>query len=129
MQERPIAALVNALRDLGADIEYVHNQEFPPLIIHGKKLMGHEVIINANDSSQFVSALCLIAPVLPQGLSIQIADQLVSDSYVYMTLDMMKQAGISFVFAGNKINIPPQTYAEKHFEIEADWSSASFFMP
>jgi len=71
MQERPIAALVNALRDLGADIEYVHNQEFPPLIIHGKKLMGHEVIINANDSSQFVSALCLIAPVLPQGLSIQ----------------------------------------------------------
>lgn len=127
MQERPIAALVNALRDLGADIEYVHNQEFPPLIIHGKKLMGHEVIINANDSSQFVSALCLIAPVLPQGLSIQIADQLVSDSYVYMTLDMMKQAGISFVFAGNKINIPPQTYAEKHFEIEADWSSASFF--
>ena len=129
MKERPIGILVDALRDLGADIEYLENEGYPPLLIkafdHNKKTA--KVSISGGVSSQYISALIMIAPTLPEGLEINIEGELVSRPYLEMTLKMMAYFGIDHTFEGNKINIPHQEYIAKDILIEADWSAASYY--
>jgi len=128
MQQRPIKVLVNALRDLGADIEYVKENGYPPLKISGKKLTKSSVEIEANVSSQYISALMLIAPSLPNGLKIILKEEIASQPYISMTMSLLKNIGISCSFSENKIEISPVSTIEKiKIEVESDWSSASYF--
>jgi 3-phosphoshikimate 1-carboxyvinyltransferase len=128
MQERPIAILVDALRDLGADITYEKNEGFPPLRIKGKKLLKNEVKMQANVSSQYISALMLIAPSLPKGLRIDLEGKITSVPYIQMSLQLLKQCGIEGSFENNQISIAPAaTVPAKRIVVESDWSSASYF--
>ena len=128
MKERPIEVLVNALKDLGADIEYLENPGFPPLKIRGKILQNNKVSISASTSSQYISALMLIAPKLPQGLTINLEGAISSKPYIEMTLSMMRQLGISAEFNANEIHISNcNSIQDSTFTVESDWSSASYF--
>ncbi|WP_324721663.1 3-phosphoshikimate 1-carboxyvinyltransferase [Salinimicrobium sp. HB62] len=128
MQERPIAILVDALRELGADISYEKNKGFPPLRIKGKKLSKNEVTIKANISSQYISALMLIAASLPEGLKIHLEGKVTSVPYIEMTLQLLRKCGISGSFQNNEISIAPvSSVPEKEITVESDWSSASYF--
>ena len=128
MKERPVKLLVDALRSLGADIEYVNEEGFPPLRIRGKKLQGNRVVLKANVSSQYISALMLVAPSLPNGLDITLEGQITSAPYILMTLALLKKAGINGIFEQQKIVIQPKTKIDPvSFTVESDWSSASYF--
>lgn len=128
MQERPVKLLVDALRKLGANISYEKNEGYPPLRIKGKKLMANEVKVQANISSQYISALMLIAASLPKGLQIDLDGQVTSAPYISMTLEIMQNAGIKGSFSNNKIIIEPAEKLEaKTLNVESDWSSASYF--
>lgn len=127
MKNRPIRPLVEALNQLGADIRYAGKEGFPPVITSGKKLHGNKVQIEGYVSSQFITALLLIAPTLPEGLTIEITGQLMSSSYVDMTLGLMQQAGVSSLRSGNSIVIPPADYRPGKATVEADWSGASYW--
>ncbi len=128
MQERPIKVLVDALNDLGADIQYLKNKGFPPLKIIGKDLNVSSVTLNANISSQYVSALMLIAPSLKNGLTINLEGEITSVPYIKMTLNLMQKAGISGSFNANKIHITPINSIDSSvLNIESDWSSASYY--
>jgi 3-phosphoshikimate 1-carboxyvinyltransferase len=128
MQERPIKILVNALRDLGAEIEYLKNDGFPPIKISGKKLEKNEVSLEANVSSQYISALSLIAPVLPFGLKINLKGKLTSQPYLKMTLKLLEDLGVEVKFEKSVIEIKPlKSILSKSFTVESDWSSASYF--
>jgi len=127
MKERPISVLVNVLRQLGANIEYLGNEGYPPLKIQGTELTGSEVEIDGSVSSQYISALLLIAPTLPNGLIIKIKDQALSQPYINMTLEIMKHFGVKSKWRGNEIVVAPQKYIAQDFEIEADWSAASYW--
>ncbi|NBC82414.1 MAG: 3-phosphoshikimate 1-carboxyvinyltransferase [Bacteroidetes bacterium] len=127
MKNRPIAKLVDALRVLGANIEYMENQGYPPLKI-GKSLPDNDKLtIDGSISSQYITALLLIAPYLSNGLTIEIANELVSRSYVEMTLGLMKQAGIAYTWNDNTIAIKPQQFIGGDFFVESDWSAASYW--
>ncbi len=128
MQERPIGVLVDALRDLGASITYEKNDGYPPLSIVGKKLTKSRVAIQANVSSQYISALMLIAPAMPNGLEINLEGKVTSRPYIEMTLKLMNQLGVQGDFVGNTITIPPLMVPKKNpIIVESDWSSASYF--
>ena len=128
MQERPIAILVDALKDLGADISYEKNVGFPPLRIEGRKLLKKEVTVKANISSQYISALMLIGASLPEGLHINLEGKVTSVPYIEMTLQLLQQVGISGSFEKNRISIAPvASVPEKEITVESDWSSASYF--
>ncbi len=128
MQERPIGILVDALKNLGADIEYLNNEGFPPLKITGKALQRNEVIIKADVSSQYISALMLIAPVLPNGLKISLEGKSTSLPYIEMTLSLLNRIGVKGKFNKNEITIPSIENVEKTvLKVESDWSSASYF--
>ena len=128
MKERPVRLLVDALRSLGADIEYAGIEGFPPLRIIGKKLQQHKVVLKANVSSQYISALMLVAPSLPNGLDITLEGQITSAPYILMTLALLKKAGISGSFEKQKIVIQPKKELKPVvFTVESDWSSASYF--
>ncbi len=134
MQERPIGELVNALKQLGADISYLKNEGFPPLNIIGKKLKGGKIEIDGSISSQFISALLLISPSLEKGLEITIKGEIVSWSYILMTLDLLSELGIKVSTILNTINVSPHSMAKSQFSIpttqysvESDWSSASYW--
>ncbi|MCY2686060.1 3-phosphoshikimate 1-carboxyvinyltransferase [Salinimicrobium sp. TH3] len=128
MQERPMGILVDALRELGAEISYKSNEGYPPLRIKGKKLVKNEVKVLANISSQYISALMLIAPGMPEGLHIHLEGKVTSVPYILMTLQLLKQCGISGTFENNKISIEPQKSVPKtEIVVESDWSSASYF--
>ncbi len=127
MKQRPIAPLVNALNDLGANISYLENQGYPPLKIGSPKSEWKDnVSIDGTMSSQFITALLLISPTLPNGLKINIVGNLVSIPYVEMTLKMMEYFGIQSSWEGQNISIKKQNYQAKPFTVEADWSSASY---
>jgi 3-phosphoshikimate 1-carboxyvinyltransferase len=128
MKERPIKILVEALRTLGADIEYLENEGFPPLKITGKKLQYHTVSVDAGVSSQYLSALLLIAPSLPQGLTLNLMGTLTSRPYLEMTLSLLQEVGVTTTFNQNVIVVHPlKTPPEKTLFVESDWSSASYF--
>ncbi|WP_294210013.1 3-phosphoshikimate 1-carboxyvinyltransferase [uncultured Chryseobacterium sp.] len=129
MKERPIGYLVNALRDLGAEIEYLENEGFPPLKITGKKIFKTSVEVPAHISSQFITSLLLIAGKLDNGLEIQLTGEITSRSYIEMTLDILTKAGIQNSFTENTIKVEPFTGDRSAiaYEVESDWSSASYF--
>ncbi|TYP97842.1 3-phosphoshikimate 1-carboxyvinyltransferase [Tenacibaculum adriaticum] len=128
MHNRPIQILVDALHDLGADIEYVEKEGYPPLKISGKEFSKSKVSINGNVSSQYISALLLIAPSLPNGLEINLVGKITSIPYIKMTLSLLHQIGIEANFEESKITIKPKGKTERHtILVEADWSSASYF--
>lgn len=128
MKERPIQILVEALNQLGADISYVENQGFPPLRIRGRKLSNHKVILPANVSSQYISALLLIAPKLDSGLELTLEGEITSLPYIKMTLGLLEDLGVITDFHNNTIRIQSQTDISKvDFQVESDWSSASYW--
>jgi 3-phosphoshikimate 1-carboxyvinyltransferase len=127
MKQRPIAELVDALRNLGAEIEYVENEGFPPLKIAGKKLKGGEVDIPASVSSQFISALMMIGPMMENGLQIHLKGKVLSRPYIELTADCMRNCGAEMKLDGNSIFIQPSAYKITGLNIEADWTSASYF--
>tara|TARA_R110002012_G_scaffold62168_6_gene163418 strand:+ start:58431 stop:59660 length:1230 start_codon:yes stop_codon:yes gene_type:complete len=128
MQERPIKVLVEALQSLGADIQYEKTAGYPPLRITGKKLEKSQVSLPANISSQYISALLLIAPSLENGLELELIGKITSIPYIKMTLALLEQIGVQTSFEGNKISIAPkQIVADTTLVVESDWSSASYF--
>lgn len=128
MHERPIKILVDALKDLGANIEYVAIDGYPPLRIYGSKLKGDFVKMKANVSSQYISALLLIAPSLPKGLTLELDGTITSIPYINMTLSLLNQLDIPTSFEKNTIQVSPKkAVADTRFVVESDWSSASYF--
>lgn len=127
MKERPVKILVEALNELGAQITYKEKEGYPPLHILGSNLAKSELALSANVSSQYISALLLIAPTLQNGLKLKLVGKLVSRPYIEMTLRLMEEFGIQSIFAENTISISPQTYVFKPFTVESDWSAASYF--
>ncbi|OWK99567.1 3-phosphoshikimate 1-carboxyvinyltransferase [Kaistella haifensis DSM 19056] len=135
MKQRPIKFLVDALRELGAEISYLEKEGFPPLKITGKKLEKNTVTISANISSQFISSLMLIGAKLENGLEIILEGKVTSKPYLEMTLKILRTVGIANHWDGNTIKIEPMNsnnHLEKHlqnipFIVESDWSSASYF--
>ena len=128
MQERPIKLLVEALNSLGADITYEKEPGFPPLIIRGKEISINRVSLPANISSQYISALMLVAPALKNGLKIDLIGETTSFPYIKMTQSIMNQLGFETAFDGNQISIKSASSINiNHWKIESDWSSASYF--
>ena len=129
MKERPIGVLVDALRSLGANIEYTENEGYPPLKIKGKKLTTNGVSIKADISSQYITALLLIAAKLENGLEIALEGEITSRPYLEMTLSLLDEVGIQTTFKGNTIRVSPTTDNRQPTTItaESDWSSASYF--
>lgn len=128
MKERPIGLLVDALRQLGADIEYLEKEGFPPMKIRGKQLgKASRISIPGNISSQYISALLMIAPTLPGGLEIGLTGEIASRPYIEMTLSMMRELGIAHRWEGNRIRIAAQEYRARPLTIEPDWSGASYW--
>lgn len=128
MKQRPIGVLVEALRQLGANIDYLEEEGYPPLRIGEPNDLGKskDLRISAGTSSQFISALLMIAPVLPNGLHLHLEGKIVSRSYIEMTLGLMQHFGVSHEWEGQTISIKPQSYESKPFIAEADWSAASY---
>jgi 3-phosphoshikimate 1-carboxyvinyltransferase len=127
MKQRPVGPLVEALKQLGARIEYLEREECPPLRITGGEITGGPIEIEAGISSQFISALMMIGPVLTGGLTLILKGQVVSATYIEMTLSLMNHCGAGARFDGKKIIVPQGTYALDDFEVESDWSSASYW--
>ena len=128
MQERPIKILVDTLRALGADIAYDKQEGFPPLRITGKTLLKDEVRMKANVSSQYISALLLMATKLKNGLTLHLEGKITSVPYIQMTLSLLDQLGVETSFEGQVIQVNPYLdTVSKIFTVESDWSSASYF--
>ncbi|NER09358.1 3-phosphoshikimate 1-carboxyvinyltransferase [Muriicola jejuensis] len=128
MQERPIEVLVEALRELGADITYLGERGYPPLHIRGKSLQRFRVSLPADISSQYISALLLVAPGTPSGIELELLGKITSVPYIRMTLSLLESLGISTEFSGNRITVKhAQRIEPKTLRVESDWSSASYF--
>ena len=128
MKQRPIKPLVEALRELGADIEYLENEGFPPLKIKGKKLEKNFVEIPADISSQFITSLILVGGKLENGLTINLLGEITSKPYIEMTLKLLSEiSGKSIILKDKTIQIPNIKTQKTAFTVESDWSSASYF--
>lgn len=129
MQQRPIALLVDALRELGAEIEYQKNEGYPPHLIKGfdKSKAKDSLTIRGDVSSQYISALLMIAPSLPNGLTLELTGKVGSKPYIQMTLNLMDHFGVKADWKGNVISIPAQKYNDIAYTIEGDWSGASYW--
>lgn len=128
MKSRPIHILVDALRSIGADITYTENEGYPPLKIVGKKLEGGTITLDGSVSSQFISALLLIAPTLSQGLRLELEGSITSIPYINMTLSLMKQCGAVTQWENAQtILVESQNYIPTKVSVEADWSAASYW--
>ncbi|RKE91957.1 3-phosphoshikimate 1-carboxyvinyltransferase [Ichthyenterobacterium magnum] len=129
MQERPIKVLVDALNQLGADISYSKKEGCPPIKIKGEELVEHKVTLKANVSSQYISALLLIAPKLKNGLQLTLDGDITSIPYIEMTLSLLNQIGVDTQFKDNIIVVKPfaDKLEPKTIVVESDWSSASYF--
>jgi 3-phosphoshikimate 1-carboxyvinyltransferase len=126
LQERPIAPLVNALRLLGANISYLYKEGFAPLQITGQPLQGGNLIMESDLSSQFISALLLIAPVLPKGICIALKNAVASKSYIEMTLELLAKVGVVSNWIGDTITVLPCSFNATTVVVETDWSSLAF---
>lgn len=129
MKERPIKILVEALKQLGAEITYEENEGFPPIKINGRKLSENKVSLPADVSSQYISALLLIAPKLENGLELTLEGKITSIPYIKMTLALLNEIGVKTSFEGNKITVTSSVVEmpEQTLTVESDWSSASYF--
>ena len=128
MKQRPIKMLVDALRTIGADIEYPEQDGFPPVKIWGfAGQKAHEITIRGDVSSQYISALMMVAPTLPQGLLIRFEGKVTSRPYLEMTASLMRQFGAIIDFSDAGINIPYQKYRPTTVTVESDWSAASYW--
>lgn len=128
MKHRPIGVLVDALRFLGADIRYVGEEGFPPLLIRGKKLRGGVLEVPGNISSQYISALLMIGPVLKKGLTLRLTGDVISRPYIDLTLWTMREFGADAEWSDfETIEVRPQPYHERAYYIESDWSAASYW--
>jgi len=127
MKARPVRILVDALRQLDADIDYLENEGYPPLAIKGKKLTYNFTSLDGSVSSQYITALLLIAPALPNGLTIELKNKIASRPYIDLTLRMMNYFGIEYHWQKNQIAIKNQEYSAGSFMVEADWSGASYW--
>jgi 3-phosphoshikimate 1-carboxyvinyltransferase len=135
MHKRPIRLLVDTLRQLGADISYLKEDGFPPLCINGKRLSGGNIRIDASISSQYITALMLVAPTFEQGLTIELIGEISSRSYIDMTVRLMNGLGFAVTFIQSSISVSPQINTststiggnQLNYSIEADWSSASYW--
>ncbi|WP_279086672.1 3-phosphoshikimate 1-carboxyvinyltransferase [Bacteroides acidifaciens] len=128
MQQRPIQILVNALRELGAEISYTNNEGFPPLRIKGTELKGNEITLKGNVSSQYISALLMIAPALKNGLVLHLSGEIISRPYINLTLQLMQDFGAKAAWtSSDSISVAPQPYTSIPFTVESDWSAASYW--
>lgn len=127
MQQRPVAILVDALRELGARIEYTGKEGFPPLKIYGSHLMGGVLEMDGSVSSQYITALLMIAPTLEGGLTLRLKNKITSRSYITLTLKLLEQAGIRSFMKNNEIRIPGQPFLPTEYSVESDWSAASYW--
>ena len=128
MKERPIKILVEALKQLGAEITYEEDEGFPPIRIKGQKITKNNVSLKADVSSQYISALLLIAPKLENGLELTLEGEITSIPYIKMTLALLKEIGVETSFENNKISVcHAELVSASKFKIESDWSSASYF--
>lgn len=128
MHRRPIGVLVDALRNLGADIEYLDKEGFPPLHIRGRRLHGGELTVDASVSSQYLSALAMIGPTLDAPLDITLENTPASVPYLRLTLDMMRRHGVRAELSGMHLNVEPGTYSSPEgLTVEPDWSAASYW--
>ncbi len=127
MQERPIHILVDALASLGAHIEYIGKIGFPPLKIKGTSLDGGDIYLSGDVSSQFISALLMIAPTMNKGLTINLEGNVISIPYIKLTLGMMAQYGVKTHWDGKVIKLYPEQYKPIQYTVESDWSAASYW--
>ncbi|WP_029904461.1 3-phosphoshikimate 1-carboxyvinyltransferase [Prevotella sp. 10(H)] len=127
MKERPINLLVDALISLGARIQYLGNVGYPPLKIKGTSLNGGEIYLSGDVSSQFISALLMIAPTMTKGLTIHLEGDIISVPYIKLTLGMMAQFGVKTHWDGRTIKIHPEEYKTLNYTVESDWSAASYW--
>lgn len=130
MKQRPVKILVDVLRKLGAEIEYLENDGYPPLRITGKELNGGQIEMDGSVSSQYISALLMIAPLMPLGLVLNFSGEITSKPYINMTLKLMEHFGVSGIWQGNRMSVSPQQYyikENKQYSIESDWSAASYW--
>lgn len=127
MRNRPIAILVDALKSLGANIEYLEKDGCPPMKIQGGQLKGGKITIDGSVSSQYLSALIMIAPSLTGGLEMELTGKIASIPYLKMTLALIAEFGAKYSFEGNIIKIEEGKYQGKEFTVEADWSAASYW--
>ncbi len=127
MKQRPIGILVDALRKLGASIEYTEKEGFPPLKITGTALKGGTLELDGSISSQYISALLMIAPAVQGGLRLKLLNQITSRPYIDLTLNLMKLFGIRYSWEGNEIVVEEQNYKPIPYYVEADWSGASYW--
>lgn len=126
MRQRPIGVLVDALRQLGADIEYVEAEGYPPLKITGTRLRGGALTVSGSVSSQYITAILLIAPVIG-GIALTIEGEIMSRPYIDMTLALMARYGVKAEWCENVIHVPAGEYTALDFTVEADWSAASYW--
>lgn len=128
MRQRPIKILVDALRSIGADIEYTENEGFPPLKIKGTRLEGKEITLPGDVSSQYISALMMIGPILKNGLKLKLTGNIISRPYINLTIEIMKEFGGKAEWEkDNVIVIHPQNYKPVPYYVESDWSAASYW--
>jgi 3-phosphoshikimate 1-carboxyvinyltransferase len=128
MCERPIGILVDALKELGASIDYLQKEGYPPLSINGfSGQKARQVNIRGDVSSQYISALLMNAPLLPEGLILNLTGKIGSRTYITMTLELMKAFGVDYTFEGSRIEIKPGKYQPTTFSVESDWSGASYW--
>lgn len=127
MKNRPIKLLVDALNSLGARIEYIEKEGYPPLRIFGSALQGGEISLAGGVSSQYISALLMIAPLMENGLTLHLEGNIISCPYINLTLQLMEQFGVKATWNGQTIKILPQEYKPIRFTVESDWSAASYW--
>lgn len=127
MKQRPISILVDALKNLGAEIEYMEKEGFPPLRIKGKALQGGEIHLDGSVSSQYISALLMVAPTMAKGLTLILDGKIISQPYIRMTLKMLEEFGIQADWNNNVIRIAHQAYNPISYEVESDWSASSYW--
>ena len=127
MHQRPIHPLVDTLISLGADIEYIEKKGYPPLKIKGNNLKGGEVYLTANVSSQFISALIMIAPTMELGLTLHLEHEVMSKPYIHLTQKMMEDYGVRIKWSNDAIIVKPKAYTPVPYYVEPDWSAASYW--
>lgn len=127
MKNRPIKVLVDALHKLGARIEYMEKEGYPPLRIFGSALQGGEITMAGNVSSQYISAILMIAPLTEKGVTLHLEGEIISKPYIHITLSLMEAFGVKAVWTGQTIRVAPGEYRPVRFTVESDWSAASYW--